>query len=170
VCKSYSRLVNQQPTAENYGKYYALACSLWELNRLPEAEAMFLRIINSRRAYYCATYYHQSDIPGDKSSPVYGYGSYTSSYKNSAAIYLAKINIEKKEFSIALYCLDAAVNKYKAAYSCGTGYLWQQNEYDALYAACYRGIRNKIVRLLVPGTLIEDTEIIVNTIKDYFEI
>ncbi len=33
----------------------------------------------------------------------------------------------------------------------------------------YRGIRNKIVHLLLPGILIEDSKIIVNAIKDYLE-
>jgi hypothetical protein len=165
--KLYKYLIGQQPTANNYDKYFLLACSLWQLDKTAEAEKMFLAIVNSKAKFYSSTYYHSSDVPGDKSTNKYGYGSFTSNYKNYSAIYLTKIYLEQKKFDEALLFLDDAVHKYKATYSCGTGFRMQQDEYEFLYASCYRGLnRNKeVIDLLLPSCLERNDEMIVEAIK-----
>src|SRR6266581_4711083 len=50
--KSYRYLINQQPGPKNYLKYVELAGSLWQLNRLAEAEKMFLNIMQSQERHY----------------------------------------------------------------------------------------------------------------------
>lgn len=164
---TYKTLIGQQPTAKNYELYFDLACSLWELEKTNEAEKMFLTIVNSKEKFYVSTYYHSSDIPGDKTKNMYGYGSFTSNYKNYSAIYLTKIYLEQKKFDKALQYLDDAVQKYKVSYTCGTGFYRQQNEYDFLHASCYEGLnRNKeILDLLLPSCLDRNDEIIINAIK-----
>jgi tetratricopeptide (TPR) repeat protein len=165
--KSYGYLTRQLPDSNNYDKYYSLACSLWELNSLTKAEKMFLNIINSNEKYYSTTYDHSSDIPGDFSSALYGYGHFSSNYKNSAAIHLAKIYIEKKEFDKALSFLEDAIKKYEVSYSCGTGYRNQQDEYNFLYGCIYEGQKDydKVMDLLLPECLTRNDEIIVRVIK-----
>jgi hypothetical protein len=165
--KSCAHLIGQQPNSKNYRNYYAFACSLWEIGKLPEAEKMFLTIINSGNGYYDSTYSNSSDIPGDHSSPVYGYGRYTSNYKNSASIYLTKINIEHKRFSKAFKYLGDAINRYKVSYSCGTGYMMQQYEYNILYTSCCRGMSREILDLLLPGDLIHNLDTFVRAIKEH---
>ena len=80
--RKHSKLITVEPTKKNHSDYYFLACALWELNRLVEAEEIFLKIMDSQEPYFADTYYHSSDIPGDKSTNSYGYGSYSSNYKN----------------------------------------------------------------------------------------
>ena len=165
--KLYKALIGQQPTLKNHGKYFLLACSLWQLEKIAEAEKMFLTIINSKEKFYSSTYYHSSDVPGDKSTNKYGYGSFTSNYKNYAAIYLTKIYLEQKKFDKALLFLEDAVNKYKVTYSCGTGFMRQKEEYDFLYASCYQGLNKhrEVIDLLLPFCLERSDEIIVDAIK-----
>ena len=128
---------------------------------------MFLTIVNSKEKYYASTYYHSSDIPGDKTKNIYGYGSFTSNYKNYSAIYLAKIYLEKKRFDKALQYLEGAVKKYKVTYNCGTGFHRQQEEYDFLYASCYEGLNRhkEVLDLLLPSCLDRNDEIIIAAIK-----
>jgi len=170
VYKNYAYLVSQQPTSENYDKYYKLACALWELNKLPEAEQMFLNIINSTEKHYATTYYHSSDIPGDTTTNLYGYGSYTSSHKNSAALYLTKIYILNKQFDKAYNYLEDAVKKYKVTYSCGTGFRMQKDKYDFLYARCYEGLQqyDKALELLIPASFKRYDEVSVRVIKKLY--
>jgi len=167
---SYRYLVNVLPSEKNHIKYFSLACALWELEKTQDAEKMFLTIINSVDDFYTGTYYHSSDVPGDKAKHIYEYGSYTSNYKNYAAIYLCKIYIERKEFDKALRFLDDAVNKYKVEYTCGTGFYMQQDEYTSLYADCYQGLnRNKdLIDRLLPGCLSRQDDMIVKAIHKMF--
>ncbi len=160
-------LINQLPIPGNYDTYYTLAGALWNLGKTAEAEKMFLIIINSKAHFYCQTYYHSSDIPGDTTVSTYGYGSYSSNYKNGAATYLAKIYIEQNKFAKALKYTDATVKKYKAEYTCGTGFRAQKDEYDFLYARSYEGLRkyNKILNILLPGCLDRDDSIILRVLK-----
>jgi hypothetical protein len=165
--KKYQTLINAKPNAENYQNYYTLACSLWELNKTVEAEKMFLSIIRSKEKFYTSNYYHSSDIPSDKTKNIYGYGSYTSNYKNGAAIYLAQVYIEQKKFDKAFQFVELAVKKYKATYTCGTGYHWQKEKYDFLYASCYAG-QNKseqLLKLLLPKCLWQTDDLIIDCIK-----
>lgn len=136
----HKNLITEQPTKSNHELYFLLAHSLWHLNKLEEAEKMFLTIIASQEDFYTKTYHLSSDLPGDTTSNIYGYGSYTSNYKNKAATYLAKIYIEQKDFKKALSYLDDAVHKYEVSYSCGTAHMWQQAEYDFLYVKCNEGL------------------------------
>ncbi|MCF6403568.1 hypothetical protein L3C95_11820 [Chitinophaga filiformis] len=165
--KIYGYLSNRRPDSNNYEKYYSLACSLWDLNKLEEAKKMFLTIINSKEKYYLASSYHSSDIPDNTTSNIYGYGSYSSNYKSHAALYLTKIYIEQRQFDKAFSFLEMATKKYEVSYSCGTGYRRQQDEYDFLYACIYEGQKkyDKVMKLLLPACLTRDDKIIVRTIK-----
>lgn len=148
----YPKLIAAEPTPKNYRTYYALACSLWELNKLPEAEAMFLKIVSSNKPFYTGTYYHSSDIPGDTRPHTYGYGSYTSNYKNYACQYLAKINIKEKKYDQALTFVEDADNKYIVASGCGTGHSWYRRDIDGLYGLCYEGLGkyDTIISMFLP--------------------
>ena len=135
----YKKLITELPTKSDHELYFLLARSLWHLSKLEEAEKMFLTIIASQEDFYTETYHLSSDLHGDTTN-IYGYGSYTSNYKNKAATYLAKIYIEQKDFKKALSYLDDAVHKYEVNYSCGTAHMWQQAEYDFLYEKCNEGL------------------------------
>jgi len=165
--ESNKYLIDQLPTEKNHVKYIQLAAALWNLEKTKEAEKMFLNIVNSKIKSYTTTYYHSSDIPGDTTTNSYGYGSSTSNYKNTACLYLTKINIEKKKFQTALAYLEQAIKKYKVTYTCGTGYNMQKNEYDFLYAACYEGLgyHKKNIDMLLPTCLDWDNKILTRAIK-----
>ncbi|MEO7984776.1 MAG: hypothetical protein ABI688_11915 [Bacteroidota bacterium] len=153
-------LVDQLPTEKNHKKYIALACALWDLGKTKLSEKMFSHIVNSNIQSYNSTLKHSSGT-------LYGYGSYTSDHKNTACIYLTKINIEQKQFKEALFYLGQAVKKYKVTYSCGTSYYWQKDEYDFLYAACYDGLHQaeKVLSLLLPEFLGWNNRILIRSIK-----
>jgi hypothetical protein len=162
-CKKNIKLITAEPTKKNHSNYYSLACSLWELNRLTEAKKMFLKIMDSKEPYYVGTYYHSSDIPGDTTANKYGYGSYTSNYKNYACRYLTKIYIEEKKFEQALKYIEYADKKYTAEQNCGTGYMWYRGEIEGLYGLSYEGLGkyDSIINMFLPqysnhssGTLI----------------
>lgn len=168
IIKKYSYLINQQPNTRNYNAYYNLACSLWETNKLNEAAQLFLNIVNSPLPQYEATQYHSSDVPGDTTSNIYGYGSYTSSYKNGAAIGLTKIYILQQQYAQALTYLQLATKKYKVTYNCGTGFHAQKEAYDYLYARCYEGLKEygHVMELLLPECLKRNDDIIIHAIKE----
>lgn len=168
--KKHHSLINRLPTEKNHALYFSLACSLWELEKIEDAKKMFLTIINSEEKYYSSTYYHSSDIPGDTSTNSYGYGSFTSDYKNYAALYLAKIYLEQKDFDKALQFVEDAVQKYQVTYSCGTGYYSQQNEYNFLYASCYEGLNRyaDIIDLLIPSCLQTNDDLLIAAIKNTY--
>jgi len=163
-------LINQLPTEKNHKKYFSLAVSLWELEKTAQAEKMFLNIVNSTIFSYTSTFYHNSDIPGDTTTNSYGYGSFTSSYKNYACVYLTKIYIEQKKFAKALVYLDMAVKKYIVVYNCGTGNHWQKREYDFLYAHCYGGLNQneKVIDLLLPEFLDWNNSLLIKAIKNLY--
>lgn len=168
--RKHSRLIKREPTVRNYDLYSRLACSLWHLSKIREAEQMFLKIVQSEEPYYTTTYFHSSDIPGDTIINTYGYGSFTSSYKNEAALYLTKIYIEKQQFDKALQYLDDAVNKYTVTYTCGTGYNMQQDVYRYLYAACYEGLNrtNDVIDLLLPYSLYNNYGFLIRAINKMY--
>jgi len=168
--KAHKSLIRQQPTSKNHKIYFSLACSLWELGKIQEAEKMFLRIVNSTEEYFTSAYYHSSDISGDQKESIYGYGRFTSNYKNYAAIYLTKIYLEQKGYDKALQFLEDAVKKYKVTYTCGTGFHRQQDEYDFLYASCYKGLKKdkEVIELLLPSCLSRNDEIIIAAIKNTY--
>lgn len=168
--KRFGYLLRKLPDSKNYHEYYQLACSLWELNRLNEAEHMFLSILQSTNEKYTGTYYHSSDIPGDTTTNIYGYGSYSSNYKNEAALYLTKIYIELKRYDWALAYLDDATQKYIVQYGCGTGALFQKREYDGLYSLCYEGSDrcDKLIDLLLPDFEASNSDLLVNALKKQY--
>lgn len=139
-CKKYSNLITAEPTKKNHSNYHSLACSLWQLGRLTESEIMFLKILDSKKPYFIGTYYNSSDIPGDTTSNTYGYGSYTSNYKNYACRYLTKIYIEEKKFDQALKYIEYADKKYIVEQNCGTGYMSYRGEIDGMYSLSYEGL------------------------------
>lgn len=160
--EKYKYLLTQQPSARNYNNYYELACSLWKLNKLKEAEQLFLNIINSSEAHYSTTWHYASGT--------YGYGSYTSSYKNDAAIHLAKIYITNKQFDKAFSSMEDATKKYPVTYSCGTAFHMQKEEYDFLYAYCYEGLKkyDEVLELLLPKCLERGGDIVIRVIKEKY--
>lgn len=170
--KKFGHLVKQSPNSQNYHKYYLLACSLWELNRTSEAENMFLNILQSINEHYSSIYFHSSDIPGDTNTNVYGYGSYTSSYKNAAALYLVKIYIEKKRYGLALAYLEDADKKYKVSYNCGTGNRMQKSMYNELYSICYEGLDrcDKVIKNLLPDFNESNNGILVQALKKQYTV
>lgn len=151
-CKKYSKLITAEPTKKNHSDYHSLACSLWQLGRLTEAENMFLKIMASNEPYYVGTYYNSTDIPGDTTTKTYGYGSYTSNYKNYACRYLTKIYIEEKKFDQALKYIEFVDKKYIVEQNCGTGYMWYRGEIDGLYSLAYEGLGmyDSIINMFLP--------------------
>jgi hypothetical protein len=160
-------LINSEPSDKNYENYYLLACSMWELEKLEEAKKIFLTIVNSTKAFYQDTYYHSSDVPGDTTKNIYGYGSFTSNYKNYASLYLTKIYIEQKKFDSAYSYLNDAVKKFKVTYSCGTGDNWQQENYRFLYGLCYEGEKKEkeLLDLLLPNSFDWQNQTLIRAIK-----
>ena len=133
ICRKYSGLITAEPTEKNHINYYKLACSLWEVGRLAEAEKMFLKIVESEESYYAQSNYHWSGT-------TYGYGSFTSNYQNYACRYLTKIYIEEKKFEQALKYIGLADKEHTVVQGCGTGHMWYRQEIDGLYALCYEGL------------------------------
>lgn len=169
--KEFGYLSDQKPTENNYKGYYKLACSLWQLNKLEEAEPLLLNIINSQEKYYTSTYRNSSDVSGDTSTNLYGYGSYTSNYKNGAALYLAKLYLQQENYKKALQCLEDAVKKYPVNYTCGTGSSYQQEEYTTLYTYCYEGLKqySKMLDVLLPHFQTYRGEMLIPTIKRMYK-
>jgi hypothetical protein len=138
--KKHQKLISGDATEKNYSDYFYLACSLWNIHKTAEAESLFLKIVASDLPAYNITYKHSTDIPGDTTSNSYGYGSYSSHYKNTACLYLAKIYIEKEQFQMALTYVELADKKYIQYYSCGTGYMHYRYKIDGLYECCNEGL------------------------------
>lgn len=168
--RKYGYLANQQPTSKNHEHYFDVACSYWHLNQLKKAEQMFLNIINSNGKYYTTTYHHSSDVPGDTTPNSYGYGSFTSNYKNYAGIYLCKIYLKQKQFDRAFKYLELATKKYKVYFTCGTGYHQQKEEYDFLYGSCYEGMKQykKVLDLLLPECLNRNDQVTIRSIRKLY--
>lgn len=160
-------LISAKPNQENHDEYYSMACALWELGKLSDAESMFLNIVNSQEPFYSDTYYHSSDIPGDTSINTYGYGSFTSNYKNYACRYLAKIYIEQKKFKQAYMYAQLADRKYTVQYNCGTGYMWYRGEINGLYGHCYEGLgmHDSIINLFLPDYYAHASGMLIRAIR-----
>lgn len=144
-------IINSIPTKSNYMTYYKVACAYFETNHIIEAEKMFLNIINSDDSFYSNTYRFASDIKRDKSTNLYGYGSYTFNYKNKACFYLSKIYIEKRLFDEAYKYLELAKSTYKVTYTCGTGSTQYEKNMEELYIHCDMGLKqyDKAVNMLL---------------------
>lgn len=167
IYTKFENLIASEPTDKNYLDYYSMACSLWKFGRLTEAESMFLKIVNSKMPYYTVNYYHSSDIPDDTTKNSYGYGSYTSNYKNYASRYLTKIYLEKKQYNQAIKFIELADKKYLIQQNCGTGYMWYRNEIDGLYSMCYDGLGmyETIIEKYLPNYSDYHNAILVKSIK-----
>jgi tetratricopeptide (TPR) repeat protein len=140
LVEKHKNLIVSSPDKHNYHTYSRVATALWNLERIAEAEKMFLRIYYSRADYYNSEYYYDSDIPGDKSKNKYGYGSFISNYKHYACRHLCEINVERKQFDTAMHFLQEADTLYPLNYNCGTGYHLYRNKMNGLYSICYRGL------------------------------
>jgi len=163
-------LITSEPTRRNHATYYSLACALWELGKLAEAEKMFLKIMDSKDPYYIGMYHHASDIPGDVTISSSGYGSYTSNYKNYACRYLTKIYIEEKKFEHALKYIEWADKVYTVEQNCGTGYRWYRSEIDGLYGLCYEGLEryDSIINMFLPRYGAFGNEILIRAIRQVY--
>lgn len=158
----YAHLQQVLPTVKNHDQYYKMACSLWELQRLKPAEVMFTNILHSSIRSY-DTRYHSSGT-------LYGYGSFTSSDKNAAAIYLAKIRIKQKRYKEALHYLQVAEKKYPVYFTCGTGAMWQEGNYKMLYGLCYQGLgwHDMVVALFLPESGEYTNELLVDAVEKLY--
>lgn len=158
--QKYKKLYAQGPTAKNYANYYELGCFLWRLDRLDSAAHVFEKIVSSKSLYYDTIYHYSAGC-------VYGYGSYSYHYKNSASIYLAKIALLHKQYKEALNYLSDAREKYAIAYSCGTGARYLQDEYDFLAGSCYEGLSrySEAIDLLLPHALERGDQIVIRAIR-----
>jgi len=171
ICEKFKNLITSEPNEKNYSDYYSLAESLWEFGRLSEAESMFLKIVNSDKKFYTNDYYHSSDLPGRKTTNVYGYGSFTSNYKNYACRYLTKIYIEQEKYAQALEYIEFADKKYVVKHNCGTGYKRYRSEIDGLYELCYYGLNmyDTILKKSMPNYYDDArNEILIKVIKKKF--
>lgn len=133
--KNYKHLLNEKPSKKNFLQYFKLATIQWDKSLIDEAKRMFLNIETSKLTSYNTTYRHASDV-GDGGN-IYGYGSYTSNFKNEACRKLAEIYIETSKYDSALYYLKRADSMYEVHYSCGTGYHLDRGEMNGLYQYCY---------------------------------
>lgn len=166
----YSNLINAEPTKKNHSNYHSLACSLWQLGRLEEAEIMFLKIIDSKESYYTRKYYNSSDVPFDTTSNTYVYGSSTSSYKNYACRYLSKIYIEENKFKYALKYTEHADKKYIVEHNCGTGNQSYRREIDGLYGLAYEGLEmyENIINMFLPQYSNHSNGILIRALKKVY--
>ncbi|MBI1836315.1 MAG: hypothetical protein HYR91_03520 [Flavobacteriia bacterium] len=164
--QKYSKLITTEPTQKNHSNYYSLACSYWQVGKLTEAEKIFLKIVASNEPYYIQNYSFSSDIAG-KTTNTYGYGSYTTNYKNYACRYLTKIYIENKNYDLALQYLMYADNKFTVVQNCGTGYQWYRDEIDGLYGLIYEGLgeNKQIIDLFLPQYSKHSNGILTRAIK-----
>jgi tetratricopeptide (TPR) repeat protein len=137
---AHKALYNEEPTEKNYADYYSVAYALWVMNRTDSAERMYLKIVESTQPFYVNSYYHSSDVANDRSISSYGYGSYTTNYKNYACVGLCKIYLEKKDFKKALKYIQDADKKYPTEHNCGTGERAYRSTIDELYGLCYEGL------------------------------
>ena len=167
LVETYTDLITADPNEETVETYYRLAYALWNLQRNKEAQIMLQKIVESGLPQYKDTYYHGSDIPGDTTTNIYGYGSFTSSYKNSACLLLTKIFIEEKNYSEALEYLVAADKQYTITYNCGTGHHRYQGELRHLYGLCYEGLEqtDKAIDLLLPHCFDWNNKIILRILQ-----
>lgn len=166
VYNKHKNLISSEPSEKNFRKYYSLACSLWDLGRLTESEMMFHKIIRSSKPFYTENYYHSSDIPGETTN-TYGYGSYTSNFKNYSCRYLTRIYLETKHYDQALKFLELADRKYVVKQNCGTGHRWYRQEIDGLYSLCYDGLGmyDTIIAKFIPDYSDYYSGILVKAIK-----
>jgi len=167
ICKKLRYLSEKDPDKKNYPDYYELARALWEMNEVAVAEKMFLVIVNSNEAFYTDSYYHSSDVAGDTSVNLYGYGSYTSNFKHYACTYLTQVYLEKRQYQQALNYLKLADKKYPPSYSCGTGYMSYRAFMYGLYSLCYEGLGQdrEIVKMLLPDCFESCTRSLTRALK-----
>lgn len=144
--------------------------ALWKLRRTAAAAKVFTAVLEAQAPAVGTTKRHSSDVPGDDGLKTYGYGSYTSNQKNTAALYLARIAVERKDFARAMRLLKLATGKYPVHYSCGTGARWLQNDMDCLFAHCEAGLGQSraVMDRLLPGCLERNDTLLVQAIAQLY--
>lgn len=169
-CKKHSSLIAVKPTQKNHSDYYKMACSLWQIGRLQDAEKMFLKIVESKAPYYTGAYDTPSDVQGDTTTNSYDYGGHTSVYKNGACQYLTKIYIEEKKFDEALKYITLADKKYTLIQRCGTGIQSYQEEINDLYIIIYEGLGkyDSIIQMLLPRYLTYSNKRLIRALKKVY--
>jgi hypothetical protein len=165
----FAYLKDRLPNLQNIDNYFALACAYWNLNQLQDAEFLFKKIYDSANIFNITARYN-SDVKGDTSTNLYGYGSYSYNILNDVCIYLCMINIENEKFEQANKYLNDAKKKYKTSYSCGTGANLQQDKYDFLTGLCFEGMGEyqKALNLLAPKALVRNDDISIRIIKKLY--
>jgi len=162
-------LYAQEITNANAKAYYNLAQANWRTKNNAVALTMFTVIEQSELPFFNTDYTVGSDIAGDRTTKVYGYGSATINYKNKASIYLAKLHIEAGRFTKALSYLELAKNTYTTSFSCGTGSSAYGKTMNQLYALCYEGLNQpeKVIELLLPNAIKsrDNNEILARVLK-----
>lgn len=133
LLRKHGSLITSDPDLNNYQSYSYVAEALWRAGRIAAAKSMFEKIEQSKESFYTENSFHPS-------SSQYGYGSYSSNYKNNACFYLMKIFLEEKEYDKALSYLVKADKAYSVGFNCGTGQNAYENRMRNYYAACYRGL------------------------------
>jgi tetratricopeptide (TPR) repeat protein len=167
VAETYGYLCAQMPADSSYENYYEVACALYELDRVDEAQKMFEQIAHSEIAGYAHGVTYASDIPGDTSSNIYGYGSFKLNYKSSAHTYLCKIFLEKQQYLAALVHYKLTQGANACQYNCGTGAMMKHAEDLCLEASCYQGLGEyrKVLDLLMPKCLERSEDISIRSIR-----
>lgn len=167
--KDHYNLLFEKPTELNYKEYYKLACSYFELKEVIKAEKMFNSIIHCNGRFYNNDYHNSSDIISDNSTNSYGYGSFSSNYKNLSSRYLSEIYIYTKEYSKALNFVTLADKKYHIYYTCGTGAMSYEREILGLYNMCYDGLKlfSKIIELNIDNYYENNPILIKAILKQY---
>lgn len=154
--RRWKKLEFKTPDSNNFGKCEKLACAYWNMGELEKSKKIFLALYHLKDEFseQAISYTGGNQVSTD--TTIYlGYGGVRISRKNTTCEYLAKIYIEQKKFDSALYFLDLAKYKYKAIFTCGTGYYWHEQEEVSLYSMCYRGLNmhRKQIDLLLPYSL-----------------
>lgn len=147
LLQTHSHLLGGDPTEAEASEYYLVAEALWKLGRIQEAKAMFLAIVASSLPIYTTDQRKASDLSGDNSQNLNGYGSYTFHYKHWACTYLAKICIEQKEFLEAGRFMDLALDTYPVSYFCGTGSRMAEDRNRELSGRILAGLGEKVAAL-----------------------
>ncbi len=123
-------------------------------NEYEKAKNIFLGILaDDTTQLFNEMHYYSSDIGGFKTKKLLGYGSFSSHYKNSAAIYLAEIYIAEQQFEKALKYVQLADTQYPVQYNCGTGELRYTSHLKYLYAISYEGLGqyDKLLKTTLPS-------------------
>ena len=167
IYESSFALADSELTVENLDRYQRLAYAMLYLGKLPEAKRMFLAIFNSKPESVTERRSYTSDIPGDTTSNIYGYGSFTTNYMHSICLTLAAISLGEQHPAEALDYVRLADEEYPLQYNCGTGHQYYRERMDGYYGLCYDGLNwtDTILDKFLPKYYDYSCGILVKTIR-----